>query len=48
MPDLLLSEVVEGLASALRCMTTTPFALIATSPLDISSLESYKAEKSGS
>jgi hypothetical protein len=46
MPDLLLSEVAEGHADALRRTAGTPFALIATTPLDISSLESYKTDKS--
>lgn len=46
MPDLLLSEVAEGHADALPRTVRTPFALIATTSLDISSLESYKTDKS--
>jgi hypothetical protein len=42
MPDLLLFEVAEGFAGALGYITRTPFALIATGPLDIGGLKSYK------
>jgi hypothetical protein len=40
------SKRLKGFAATLRRTARTPFALIATAPLDISSLESYKAEKS--
>jgi hypothetical protein len=35
----------DGFAATPRRTARTPFALIATAPLDISGLESYKSEK---
>jgi hypothetical protein len=45
LPDLRLSGAAAGFAATLRCTERTPFVLITTAPLDISSLQSYKAKK---